>query len=226
MLNIIPEVLTPEEVAQAQERLAAAQWIDGRATAGHQSARVKRNQQLAEDSAEAREIGEIVLRALQRNALFITAALPRQVFPPLFNRYETGMEFGPHVDNAVRQIPGTPHRLRTDLSATLFLNSPQDYDGGELLIEEPSGTRSIKLRAGHMVLYPATHLHRISNVTRGARIASFFWIQSMVKDVGERDLLFNLDRTIVSLGESDPNQSALPALTSIYHNLIRKWGEI
>ncbi len=224
MLIAIPDVLSETELALAQSRLATAHWGDGRVTAGHQSARVKHNLQLAEDSAEARELGEIVLRALERNALFMTAALPRHVFPPLFNRYESGMEFGAHVDNAIRPVPGSARRIRTDLSATLFLTAPQDYDGGELLIEEPSGLRSIKLRAGHMILYPATHLHRVSAVTRGARTAAFFWIQSMVKDDGERQMLFDLDRAIVELGQAD--HPAIARLTAVYHNLVRKWGEV
>ena len=196
----------------------------GRVTAGHQSARVKNNLQLAEDSAEARELGEIVLRALQRSALFMTAALPRTVFPPLFNRYESGMSFGAHVDNAIRPLPRSPRSMRTDLSATLFLND--DYDGGELLIDDTFGARSAKLPPGHMILYPATTLHRVAPVTRGARLAAFFWIQSIVKDDGERRLLFDLDRAIVELGQGSPDHPSLARLTAVYHNLVRKWGEV
>ncbi len=224
MLVQIPDVLTKEELAAVQGRLASAPWGDGRVTAGHQSARVKNNLQLAEDGDEARELGEIVLRALQRSALFVTAALPRTVFPPLFNRYESGMSFGAHVDNAIRPLPRSPRSMRTDLSATLFLND--DYDGGELLIDDTFGARSIKLPAGHMVLYPATSLHRVAPVTRGARLAAFFWIQSIVKDDGERRLLFDLDRAIVELGQGSPDHPAVAKLTAVYHNLVRKWGEV
>lgn len=226
MLIHIPDVLTKDELAHCQQRLSSARWGDGRVTAGHQSAQVKYNAQLPEDSDEARELGAIVVRALERNALFVTAALPQQVFPPLFNKYETGMSFGAHVDNAVRVMPRSGRSIRTDLSATLFLNAPQDYDGGELIIEDTFGQRSLKLAAGHMILYPATSLHRVTPVTRGARIAAFFWIQSMVRDAGERRLLFDLDGAIVELGQKNPDEPALVNLTSIYHNLVRKWGEV
>ena len=187
---------------------------------------MKRNTQLPEDSEEARELGAIVMRTLERNALFVTAALPQQVFPPLFNRYETGMSFGTHVDNGVRVMPRSGHSIRTDLSATLFLNAPEEYDGGELVIEDTYGSKSVKLPAGHMILYPATSLHHVTPITRGARVASFFWIQSIVRDVGERRVLFDLDRAIVELGQKNPDEPALVKLASIYHNLIRKWGEI
>jgi PKHD-type hydroxylase len=225
MLLRVPNVLTPDDLAKCRERLAAAQWGDGRITAGHQSVKVKENLQLPQDSPEAHELGVLVVSALERSPLFISAALPKQVFPPLFNRYDPGMNFGAHVDNAIRQIPGTPRRLRTDISATLFISTPEDYDGGELIVEDTFGTHNVKLPAGDMILYPATSLHRVAPVTRGSRIAAFFWIQSMVKDDGERTLLFNLDRAIVQLGQSAPDQPALVQLTAIYHNLIRKWGE-
>lgn len=224
MLIPIPEVLTKAELDTIQRRLAGAAWEDGRATAGHQSARVKHNLQLAETGAEARELGEIVLKALGRSALFMTAALPRAVFPPLFNRYEQGMSFGAHVDNAIRPLPGSARSIRTDLSATLFLND--DYDGGELLIDDAAGARAAKLPAGSMILYPATTLHRVAPVTRGQRLAAFFWVQSMVKDEGERRLLFDLDRAIVDLGRGAPDHPAVARLTSVYHNLVRKWGEV
>jgi PKHD-type hydroxylase len=224
MLIPIPDVLTKTELETIQRRLAGAAWEDGRATAGHQSARVKRNLQLPETGTEARELGEIVLKALGRNALFMTAALPRAVFPPLFNKYEEGMSFGSHVDNAIRPLPGSARSIRTDLSATLFLND--DYDGGELLIEDAAGARSAKLPAGSLILYPATTLHRVSPVTRGQRIAAFFWIQSMVKDEGERRLLFDLDRAIVELGRGAPDHPSVARLTNVYHNLVRKWGEV
>lgn len=224
MLVPIPNVLTAEELKRAQDHLASAHWGDGRVTAGHQSARVKHNLQLSEDSDEARMLGEMVLRALERSPLFVTAALPRVVFPPLFNKYESGMAFGAHVDNAIRPLPRSPRRIRTDLSATLFLN--EDYDGGELEIEDVFGTQRVKLPAGHMILYPATTLHRVAPVTRGARLAAFFWIQSMVKDDGERRLLFELDRTIVDLAQGAPDSPAVVRLTALYHNLVRKWGEV
>jgi PKHD-type hydroxylase len=223
MLLRIPRVLSPDELAHVRERLAKAAWVDGRVTAGPQSAKVKENLQLAEDSAEARELGAIVLTALERNPLFIAGALPRSVFPPLFNRYEPGMGFGAHVDNAIRQVPGTPHRLRTDISATLFLSAPEDYDGGELVVEDTFGVQSVKLPAGDMVLYPATSLHRVAPVTRGAREASFFWIQSLVKEDSERTLLFELDRAIAELTQTVPDSPALVRLTATYHNLVRKW---
>ncbi len=224
MIVPIPNVLTPDELEKARDHLASAQWGDGRVTAGPQSAKVKHNLQLAEDSDEARALGDLLLRALERNALFVTAALPRVVFPPLFNRYEEGMSFGAHVDNAMRPLPRSPRRMRTDLSATVFLND--DYDGGELLIEDTFGVQSVKLAPGHMVLYPATSLHRVAPVTRGARIAAFFWIQSMVKDDAERRILFDLDRAIVELAGTTPDHPSLVRLTAVYHNLVRKWGEV
>jgi PKHD-type hydroxylase len=225
MLLRVPNVLMPDDLAKCRERLAQAAWGDGRVTAGHQSVKVKENLQLQQDCTEARELGALVIAALERNPLFVSAALPKQIFPPLFNRYDPGMNFGAHVDNAIRQIPGTPRRLRTDISATLFISAPEDYDGGELIVEDTYGTHNVKLQAGDMILYPATSLHRVAPVTRGSRVAAFFWIQSMVKDDGERTLLFNLDRAIVQLGQSAPEQPALVQLTAIYHNLIRKWGE-
>lgn len=225
MLLRVPDVLTPGDLAKCRERLAAAPWGDGRVTAGHQSVKVKENLQLSQDSAEARELGALVVAALERSPLFISGALPKQVFPPLFNKYEPGMAFGAHVDNAIRQIHGTPRRMRTDVSATLFISAPEAYDGGELFVEDTYGTHSVKLPAGDMILYPATSLHRVAPVTGGSRVAAFFWIQSMVKDDGERTLLFNLDRAIMQLGQSAPDQPALVQLTAIYHNLVRKWGE-
>jgi PKHD-type hydroxylase len=224
MLVQIPHVLDADTLAAMRQRLAEAAWVDGRVTAGHQSTRVKENLQLAEDSADARELGDIVLRALEHNGQFISAALPRSVFPPLFNKYESGMGFGAHVDNAIRQIGDTGRRIRTDVSATLFLSAPDEYDGGELIVEDTYGVHSVKLPAGDMILYPATSLHRVSPVTRGARIASFFWIQSLVKDDGERAILYELDRTIAELGQRSPDDAALVRLTATYHNLVRKWS--
>ena len=194
-------------------------------TAGPQSGRVKDNAQLPEDSAEARELGELVLDALERNPLFIAAALPLKVFPPLFNRYAGGQRFGNHVDNAIRQVPNRPHRVRTDLSATLFLAAPEEYEGGELIVDDTYGAHSVKLPAGDMVLYPSGSLHRVEPVTRGARIASFFWLQSMVRDDGERTLLFDLDNAIRQVGHAVPDNPAVVQLTSIYHNLLRRWAD-
>ena len=222
MLLQIPGVLTKDDVRDARALLDAAEWIDGRVTAGHQSARAKDNEQFAEDHPAARSIGGTIVAALARSALFRSAALPLHVFPPLFNRYSGGQSFGSHVDNAVRQIRGTAHQLRTDLSATLFLSEPGEYDGGELVIEDTYGVQTVKLEAGNLVLYPATSLHHVQPVTRGARVSSFFWIQSMVRDDGKRTLLFDLDLSIQRLGE---NPEALP-LTGVYHNLLRRWAEV
>ena len=222
MIVRIPQVLTAEELATVRARLAEASWVDGRVTAGHQSVKVKANLQIAEDSQDARDLGAIVLRGLERNALFMAAALPRHVYPPMFNKYEPGMTFGTHIDGAIRQI-GT-QRIRTDISATLFLNPPEDYEGGELLVEDTYGAHSVKLPASDMVIYPATSLHRVTPVTKGARIASFFWIQSLVKDDSERSLLFDMDRAIAELGQIVPGDSpAMLRLSASYHNLVRKW---
>ena len=225
MLLAIPEVLNAAQVAQARGILATAEWVDGKVTAGHQSARAKDNQQLAEGSPAARQLGEMVLSALGQNAMFISAALPRHVFPPLFNRYQGGQSFGTHVDNAIRQVPGTGHRIRTDLSSTLFLAHPEEYDGGELVVEDTFGVHSVKLPAGGMVLYPASSLHHVRPVTRGARIASFFWIQSMVKDDAERTMLFDLDTAIQRVNHDAPENPVAVQLTGIYHNLVRHWAE-
>jgi PKHD-type hydroxylase len=225
MLLQIPDVLTPEQVAQARRLLDQSQWVDGRVTAGPQSSLVKDNLQLAEDHPVARQLGDVILESLQRNPLFVSAALPLRVFPPLFNRYQGGHSFGNHVDNAIRQIAGTPLRIRTDLSATLFLADPDEYDGGELLVEDTYGTHSVKLPAGHMVLYPSTSLHNVQPVTRGARIASFFWIQSMVRDDGQRTLLFDLDTAIQRLSLDIPDHPAAVQLTAVYHNLVRRWAD-
>lgn len=226
MLLQIPDVLTSEQVAHARRLLDQANWVDGRVTAGIQSAQVKDNEQLPEDHPVARQLGDVVLGALQQNALFIAAALPLRVFPPLFNRYRGGHSFGNHVDNAIRQVTGTPMRMRTDLSATLFLAEPDEYDGGELIVEDTYGVHGVKLPAGHMVLYPSTSLHHVEPVTRGARIASFFWIQSMVRDDGERTLLFDLDTAIQRLMAESPESPVSVQLTAVYHNLIRRWSNL
>jgi PKHD-type hydroxylase len=226
MLLAIPAVLSAEQVAEARRVLEAAPWIDGRATAGHQSVRAKDNEQIPEDSEAARQLGEMVVGALQRSPLFVSAALPLRVFPPLFNRYRGGQAFGTHVDNAIRQAPGTPHRLRTDLSATLFLSGPDEYEGGELVVEDTFGVHDVKLPAGHLILYPASSLHHVRPVTRGARVASFFWIQSMVRDDGARTLLFDLDTAIQGLGRDHPDHPSTVQLTGVYHNLLRRWAEL
>ena len=227
MLIQIPRLLSSEDLALVRARLDKAVWVDGRVTAGPQSAKAKANLQLPEDSVDARELGAIVMRALERNSTFMSATLARQVYPPLFNKYESGMNFGAHIDNAIRQVPGTPVRLRTDVSATLFLNAPDEYDGGELLVEDTFGAHAVKLNAGDLILYPATSLHRVQPVTRGARLASFFWVQSLVPEDSERQILFDMDRAIVDLAASQPADSAaILRLTAAYHNLVRKWTVI
>jgi PKHD-type hydroxylase len=225
MLLHVPKVLTVEQVDECRRQLDAADWLDGRVTAGHQSAKAKDNAQLSEDSPVARQLGQMILSALERNPLFLAGALPLKIFPPLFNRYAGGQSFGNHVDNAVRQVRNTPHRVRTDISATLFLASPSEYDGGELMIDDTYGSHSVKLPAGDLVLYPSTSLHRVQPVTRGARVASFFWIQSMVRDDGERTLLFDLDLAVQRLGADAPDHPSVVQLTGIYHNLLRRWAD-
>ena len=225
MITPIPNVLNAEQLAHTRQLLDQTDWIDGRVTAGHQSSRVKDNMQLPEDSPTARQLGEMILEALGHNPPFITSALPLRVFPPLFNRYQGGQSFGTHVDNAIRLVTGTPHRIRTDLSATLFLSAPEEYDGGELIVEDVYGTHSVKLPAGHMILYPSTSLHQVRPVTRGARIASFFWIQSMVRDDGKRTLLFDLDLGIQRLNRENPEHPVAVQLTGVYHNLLRRWAD-
>jgi len=225
MLLQVPNVLSAEQVAHCRQALDAAEWADGRITAGYQSAQAKDNQQLPEESPVAQQLGELVLAALQRSPLFLSGALPLKVFPPLFNRYAGGQSFGSHVDNAIRQVRGTPHRVRTDLSATLFLSAPDEYDGGELVVEDIYGTHRIKLPAGDLVLYPASSLHLVRPVTRGARMASFFWIQSMVRDDGERTLLYDLDRAVQQVHRDLPESPAAVQLTGVYHNLLRRWAD-
>ena len=226
MLIAIPDLLDAAGVARVRDLIDAAGWSDGNATSGHQSALAKRNEQLPEDSPAAREAGAIVLDALAASPLFVAAALPLKVFPPLFNRYTGGQDFGLHVDNAVRIRRGSDFRIRSDLSATLFLEDPAAYDGGELVIEDRFGPQSVKLPAGHMVLYPASSLHKVTPVTRGSRVASFFWIQSMVRDDGARRLLFDLDQGVqgaaAAMGQGD---ASVVALTGVYHNLLRRWAD-
>ena len=226
MLLCIPEVLTKEQVAHCRQTIDKAEWVDGRVTAGAQSASVKNNLQLPEGSPAAIELGDMVLAALSRSPLFISAAIPLKIFPPLFNRYGVGQSFGTHVDGAIRAVPGTPVRIRTDLSVTLFLSEPDEYDGGELTVEDRYGTQEVKLSAGDLVLYPSTSLHHVKPVTRGTRTASFFWLQSMVRDDNARTLLFDLDQTVQQLStERGIEDAACVRLTGIYHNLIRYWAD-
>lgn len=225
MLIQIPQVLTAAEVAVTRMRIDAAHWVDGNVTSGYQSAQAKSNEQLPEESDAARECGEVVRQALGRQPLFVSAALPARVFPPLFNRYREAMTFASHVDSALRSHAASGMRIRTDLSATLFLSDPAEYDGGELVIEDNFGTHSVKLRAGDLVLYPASSLHRVMPITRGTRVGSFFWIQSLVRDDARRTLLFDLDMAIIRLTRQYPQDPDLVNLTGVYHNLLRMWSE-
>ena len=226
MLLTIPDLLTREQVDQVRQKLASAEWVDGRVTAGHQSLLAKDNMQIPEGNPIAQEIGELILQTLGQNPLFISAALPMKVFPPLFNRYSGGQSFGTHIDNAIRHVKGTSHRVRSDLSATLFFSNPEEYDGGELIVEDTYGIHSVKLPAGHMVLYPSSSLHNVRPVTRGARVSSFFWIQSMIRDDGARTLLFDLDNVTQRVSAEQPNSPNAVKLTGIYHNLLRRWAEV
>lgn len=227
MLITIPALLTKDQVGFFRKTLDAAEWEDGRKTAGTQSLQVKRNRQLSPTSPVALQLGQLVLDALSQNALFFSAALPHRILPPMFNRYENAETFGTHVDNAIRTDPTTGQRLRTDLSMTLFLSEPHEYDGGELIVEDHYGAQQVKLPAGDMVLYPSTSLHQVTPVTRGARVSSFFWLQSMIRGDQQRAMLFDLDQTIQSLtlkqGTTAPE---VLNLTGIYHNLIRLWSEL
>jgi len=226
MLLQVPSLLTPEQIVECRKTLASLNWIDGSVTAGHQSALAKDNTQLQENDPAAVQLRDLILVALERNSLFMSAALPLKVFPPLFNRYSEGQSFGNHVDNAIRQVTGTAHRVRTDLSSTLFLSEPDEYEGGELLVEDTFGLHSIKLPAGHLILYPASSLHRVQPITRGVRLAAFFWVQSMVRDDGERTLLFDLDMAIQRCGHEVPGNPGVVQLTSVYHNLLRRWADV
>ena len=226
MLLRVPNVLDAARVRDARARLDAAgdAWVDGRATAGHQGAQVKRNRQIVEGSPVARELGDVILASLERNPLFLSAALPARIYPPMFNRYEEAETFGAHVDGGVRLLPGTGMQIRTDLAATLFLAEPETYDGGELAVHDTYGGHRVKLAAGDMVLYPATSVHEVTPVTRGTRIASFFWVQSLVRDDAQRALLFDLDMAIVRLTRDAPGHASLVGLTGTYHNLLRMWA--
>jgi len=227
MLITIPDVLTAEELAHIRKVLETTQWVDGRATAGDQAALVKKNLQVPVDSPAAQELSQIVMRALGRNPTFSSAALPMHVLPPMFNRYDVGMTFGAHVDGSIRVVPGTGMRIRTDVSSTLFLTPPEDYDGGELVVHDTYGVHKVKLPAGHLVVYPATSMHSVTPVTRGSRWASFFWTQSMVKDDWRRNMLYDLDMSIIQIRQQMPDDhQAVVGLTVHYHNLIRHWSEL
>ena len=226
MLLHVPDVLTPDQVADLRRRLDATDWVDGRATVGEQGAQVKRNRQLDEFSPVGQELGRVVLAALARHPLYMSAALPMRHMPPLFNRYEGGEHYGLHVDGAIRSVPGTPLQMRSDLSCTLFLAGPHEYDGGELEIVDTYGTHEVKLPAGDLILYPSSSLHRVHPVTRGVRVASFFWVQSLVRDPARRQMLFELDQNIQSLREQVGDNEAVLGLTAHYHNLVRQWSEL
>lgn len=227
MIVTIPDLITPEELAYMRQVLEGTEWVDGRVTAGSQAVKVKNNLQLPIESQAAQELGQIVLRALARSAVFTSAALPLRILPPMFNRYDVGMTFGAHVDGSIRALPGTGQRLRTDVSSTLFLTPPEDYDGGELVIHDTYGTHSVKLPAGHLVVYPATSMHSVTPVTRGSRWGSFFWTQSMVKDDWQRTMLYDLDQSIIrvreEMADDDP---AVVGLMAHYHNLLRHWSDV
>ena len=227
MLICIPDVLSKADVADFRAVMDAAEWEDGRSTAGAQSAEVKKNEQLPPSGDISRKLGERVIKALAANPLFVAAAIPRQIFPPLFNRYGAGQHFGIHVDNAVRGDHLTGLRIRTDLSVTLFLSEPDEYDGGELVVEDYYGSHEVKLPAGQLVLYPATSLHTVTPITRGVRVASFFWLQSMIRDAHARSMIFDLDSAIQGLVERlGRNDAGVVKLSGLYHNLIRYWAEV
>lgn len=226
MMIAIPDLLTPDELTRLRGIIDSAEWIDGNATSGPQSALAKNNEQLPEGSAAAREAGALVLDALGRSPLFVAAALPLKVFPPLFNRYGPGQTFGTHVDNAIRIQRGSDFRIRSDLSMTLFLEDPAAYDGGELVVEDHFGEQRVKLPAGHAVLYPSSSLHHVTPVKRGVRVASFFWLQSMVREDGNRRILFDLDQTVQRLtGQLGGADRSVIELTGVYHNLLRSWAD-
>ncbi len=227
MLICVPDILSKADVKEFRAVMDAVAWEDGRSTAGAQSAMVKKNEQLPPNGDVSRKLGERVVRALAANSLFVSAAIPRHIFPPLFNRYGAGQHFGVHVDNAVRGDHLSGMRIRTDLSVTLFLSEPDEYDGGELIVEDYYGSHEVKLPAGHLVLYPATSLHTVTRITRGLRVASFFWLQSMIRDAHARSMIFDLDNAIQGLvGRLSRNDPEVVKLTGIYHNLIRYWAEV
>lgn len=225
MMVHVADVLTPEQVARCRDVMQRASWVDGNVTSGHQAAKAKHNLQLPGEAPEARELGDMVMDALGRSNLFMSAVLPKMVSPPMFSCYEPGMKFGNHVDNAVRNLPGGV-RMRTDVSATLFISAPEDYDGGELVVEDTYGAHAVKLPAGHMIVYPSSSLHKVTPITRGARLASVFWTQSMVRDEGHRAMLFDLDMSIIRLAGDHPEHKSVVSLTAVYHNLLRQWTDL
>jgi PKHD-type hydroxylase len=226
MLIQIPNILPLEQLNHCRALLEKAEWIDGKITAGHQSAKAKNNLQLAENNPVAQQLGTLIVETLNHNPLFIAAALPKQIFPPLFNCYQGGGNFDVHVDNAIRKTPFNQQPIRTDLSATLFFTNPDEYEGGELLIEDTYGAKSVKLPAGDLILYPSTSLHKVTPVSSGARVASFFWIQSMVRDDTQRSILFDLDQSIQKLNQEISSHPSLISLTGVYHNLLRQWADV
>ena len=226
MLIAVPDLLSPSEVADIRAIIDAAEWVDGNATSGHQSALAKQNEQLPEDSEAATQAGRLILEALGRSPLFFASALPLKIYPPLFNRYGVGQLFDTHVDNAIRLKRGSDFRIRSDLSITVFLEATEHYDGGELLIEDHYGVQRVKLPAGHAVVYPSSSLHRVTPIARGRRVASFFWLQSMVRDAEKRRTLFDLDRAVQRLtGELGGKDRSVIELTGVYHNLLRLWAD-
>lgn len=224
MMITIPDFLTTDQLRRCREALEKADWQDGRETAGDLAVRVKANKQLAPADPLVRELGDLILDCLGKNDRFLVAALPLKVLPPRFNRYEDGGTYGNHVDNAIFSVPGTPHRIRSDVSATLFFSEPDEYEGGELVIQDTYGSHTVKLPAGHMVLYPGTSLHRVTPVTKGVRLASFFWVQSLVREDSRRALLWELDRALGDVRRDNPESEAAPKLMAVYHNLLREWS--
>jgi PKHD-type hydroxylase len=225
MLLAIPDVLTASQVADARRLLESADWVDGRVTAGHQGARVKDNLQLPAGSPAAQQVGRTILQALGASSLFMSAALPLHVLPPMFNRYSGGQTFGTHVDGSIRAMPNG-QRIRTDLSCTLFFTGPEEYDGGDLMVEDTYGSKAVRLPAGHMILYPSTSLHAVTPVTRGTRLCAFFWLQSMVREDARRSLLFEMDVAIQRLAAEHPLHPSVVSLTGVYHNLLREWANV
>ncbi|MDY0249409.1 MAG: Fe2+-dependent dioxygenase [Pseudomonas sp.] len=225
MMLHIPNVLTSEQVQECRQLFAQAAWHDGNATSGFQSAMTKNNLQLAQDSTTAINIGALIVQALHNNPLFVSAALPDTIFPPLFNCYQVGQGFGIHVDNAIRIDRQTGQKVRTDLSATLFFSEPDEYDGGELVVEDTYGAHSVKLPAGDMILYPSSSLHQVLPITRGQRVCSFFWLQSLIREDAQRSLLFDLDTSIQEVNQAlGVGHASSVQLTGVYHNLLRRWA--
>jgi len=225
MMIEIPQLLSDQQVHTCRQALEAAQWADGKLTAGHNALAAKHNLQLPAESKTAQELGHLILDVIGQNPLFIAATLPLKVLPPTFNCYRDNGDYGNHVDNAIRSLPGTGHKLRTDISCTLFFSQPDEYEGGELVVEDTFGTRGIKLPAGHLLVYPGSSVHRVNPVTRGTRFAAFFWVQSFVRSDSQRRILLELDTAIQQLTAKLPTDPALVQLTGVYHNLLRQWAD-